>query len=66
MLRQAGLRVVLARPTPVPIEQIWSPGASRAALRAIMLAQRAALLLAPTLFGFQWIFVAQPMPVAAG
>jgi hypothetical protein len=64
MLREAGLSVVLARPTPVPIEQIWPAGASPAALRALMLAQRAALLLAPALFGFQWIFVARPAPAA--
>jgi 2-polyprenyl-3-methyl-5-hydroxy-6-metoxy-1,4-benzoquinol methylase len=60
MLRAAGLEVLRARPTPVPLEQIWPARAPRAPLRALMLAQRAALLLAPTLFGFQWIFVARP------
>jgi SAM-dependent methyltransferase len=64
MLRDAGLQIVWARPTPVPIEQIWPPDASPAILRALMLAQRAGLLLAPALFGFQWIFVARPaLPV---
>ena len=57
MLRAGGLRVVRARPTPVPIEQIWPPETSRALLRGLMLLQRAALLLAPRMFGFQWIFV---------
>jgi 2-polyprenyl-3-methyl-5-hydroxy-6-metoxy-1,4-benzoquinol methylase len=64
MLREAGLEVLRARPTPVPLEQIWPAGARPAALRALMLAQRAALLLAPTLFGFQWIFVARPLAPA--
>jgi len=59
MLRDAGLQVILARPTPVPLEQIWPAGGSVALLRALMLAQRAGMLLAPRLFGFQWIFVAR-------
>jgi SAM-dependent methyltransferase len=59
MLRDAELKVVWARPTPVPIEQIWPADGSLALLRAIMAVQRAALLLAPALFGFQWIFVAR-------
>lgn len=59
MLRNAGLQVVLARPTPVPLEQIWPADGSPALLRALMLMQRVGLLLAPALFGFQWIFVAR-------
>jgi SAM-dependent methyltransferase len=64
LLREAGLAVVRARPTPVPLEQIWPAGASRALLRALMLPQRAGLLLAPKLFGFQWILVARPSQLA--
>jgi hypothetical protein len=59
MLRDAGLDVVLARPTPVPLEQIWPADSNLGLLRTLMLAQRAGLLLAPTVFGFQWIFVAR-------
>jgi len=59
MLRDAGLEVVWARPTPVPLEQIWPADSNLGLLRGLMLAQRAGLLLAPTLFGFQWIFVAR-------
>jgi hypothetical protein len=66
MLHDAGLQVVRARPTPVPIEQIWPADRSPALLRAIMRAQRAGLLLAPALFGFQWIFVARRALPAAG
>jgi methyltransferase family protein len=60
LLRSAGLRLVLARPTPVPLEQIWPAGASARPLRALMALQHAGLLLAPTLFGFQWVLVARP------
>jgi 2-polyprenyl-3-methyl-5-hydroxy-6-metoxy-1,4-benzoquinol methylase len=66
MLRDAGLTVVQARPTPVPIEQIWPANGSPALLRALMGAQRAGLLLAPALFGFQWIFVARPALQSVG
>jgi hypothetical protein len=66
MLRDAGLQVVWARPTPVPLEQIWPADGSRGLLRALMLAQRAGLLLAPDLFGFQWIFIARRALPAAG
>lgn len=59
LLDSAGLRVVLVRPTPVPLEQIW-PRRGAALLRALMGLQRVGLLLAPTLFGFQWIMVARP------
>ncbi|MEO7909853.1 MAG: class I SAM-dependent methyltransferase [Roseiflexaceae bacterium] len=66
MLRDAGLQVVLARPTPVPLEQIWPADGSQALLRTLMLAQRIGLLLAPALFGFQWIFVARRALPASG
>jgi 2-polyprenyl-3-methyl-5-hydroxy-6-metoxy-1,4-benzoquinol methylase len=66
MLRDAGLQVVRARPTPVPIEQIWPAHGSPTLLRVLMVAQRVGLLLAPALFGFQWIFVARRALPAAG
>jgi 2-polyprenyl-3-methyl-5-hydroxy-6-metoxy-1,4-benzoquinol methylase len=59
MLCAAGLEVVLARPTPVPLEQIWPAQRSPTLLKALMAIQRVGLLLAPTLFGFQWIMVAR-------
>jgi SAM-dependent methyltransferase len=59
MLRAAGLSVLLARPTPVPLEQIWPARLGIPALKALMALQRLGLLLAPTLFGFQWIMVAR-------
>jgi 2-polyprenyl-3-methyl-5-hydroxy-6-metoxy-1,4-benzoquinol methylase len=60
MLRAAGLEVLRVRPTPVPLEQIWPAGRGPALLSALMELQRVGLLLAPTLFGFQWILVARP------
>ncbi|MFL5802172.1 MAG: class I SAM-dependent methyltransferase [Roseiflexaceae bacterium] len=59
MLDAAGLQVVLSRPTPVPLEQIWPAGRGTTILKALMTLQRTGLLLAPTLFGFQWIMLAR-------
>jgi len=59
MLGAAGLDVVLCRATPVPLEQIWPAGRSTAPLTVLMALQRVGLLLAPTLFGFQWILLAK-------
>ncbi len=59
MLAAAGLDVVLCRATPVPLEQIWPAGRSTAPLTLLMALQRVGLLLAPTLFGFQWILLAK-------
>jgi 2-polyprenyl-3-methyl-5-hydroxy-6-metoxy-1,4-benzoquinol methylase len=59
MLRAAGLEVLLARPTPVPLEQIWPARLSITILKVLMAIQGMGLLLAPTLFGFQWIMVAR-------
>lgn len=61
LLCSAGLEVVLVRPTPVPLEQVWPPRGATV-LRVLMALQRVALLLAPALFAFQWIMVARPGP----
>ncbi|MEM8535423.1 MAG: methyltransferase domain-containing protein [Chloroflexota bacterium] len=59
MLQNAGLEAIRIRPTPVPLEQIWNPKYGKLGLRALMFFQRMCLLLAPTLFAFQWIIVAR-------
>lgn len=59
MLEEAGLQVLRVRPTPVPLEQVWPPTRSRLLLDGIMAAQHTALLVSPTLFGFQWVMVAR-------
>lgn len=58
MLADAGLRVVRARPTPVPLHMAWPAGWSTHGLQAAMGLQRLALLISPSMFGFQWVFVA--------
>jgi 2-polyprenyl-3-methyl-5-hydroxy-6-metoxy-1,4-benzoquinol methylase len=59
MLRAAGMNILLARPTPVPLEHIWPARFSITILKVLMALQEIGLLLAPTLFGFQWIMVAR-------
>lgn len=59
MLHNAGLEAIRIRPTPVPLEQIWNPKYGKQGLRTLMFLQRVCLLLAPTLFAFQWIIVAR-------
>lgn len=59
MLAEAGLHVLRARPTPVPLHMAWPASWGAAGLNAAMLLQRVALLLSPSMFGFQWVFVAR-------
>lgn len=59
LLRTAGLRETTVRATPVPLEEIWPGWLGQGLLKTAMACQRIPLRLAPTLFGFQWIFVAQ-------
>ena len=60
MLREAGLKVVSAKPTGVPLDELWRRGEKKVAFRVAMRLQHLALDLAPGLFGFQWVFVARP------
>jgi 2-polyprenyl-3-methyl-5-hydroxy-6-metoxy-1,4-benzoquinol methylase len=59
LLRDAGLRETSVRATPVPLEEIWPAWLGQGLLRTAMAIQRIPLRLWPTLFGFQWIVVAQ-------
>lgn len=59
MLRSAGLDVVRARPTGVPLDELWKNGEGSALFTLLMRLQHLALLIAPRLFGFQWVFVAR-------
>jgi len=60
MLRHAGLKVVSASATGVPLDEVWRRGEKRVAFRAAVRMQHVALDLAPRLFGMQWVFVAEP------
>jgi 2-polyprenyl-3-methyl-5-hydroxy-6-metoxy-1,4-benzoquinol methylase len=59
MLRSAGLRVKDVMTTTVPLDQAWPAGAGGALLKIMMQLQRGAVRVAPRLFAFQWIFVAE-------
>jgi 2-polyprenyl-3-methyl-5-hydroxy-6-metoxy-1,4-benzoquinol methylase len=58
MLRDAGLRVLRASVTGVPLDEIWPRGEGRPLFELLARLQHIALRLAPRMFGFQWIFVA--------
>lgn len=59
MLERAGLRVVSATPTGVPLDEIVPRLKGRAIFAVLMRAQHLLLKIAPRVFGFQWVFVAQ-------
>jgi 2-polyprenyl-3-methyl-5-hydroxy-6-metoxy-1,4-benzoquinol methylase len=61
MLREAGLKVLSARATGVPVDELWPRGEGRVLFRAAVRMQHLALDLAPRLFGMQWVFVAEPV-----
>jgi 2-polyprenyl-3-methyl-5-hydroxy-6-metoxy-1,4-benzoquinol methylase len=66
MLREAGLKVLSARATGVPVDELWPRGEERVLFRAAVRMQHLALDLAPRLFGMQWVFVAEPAAAGPG
>jgi 2-polyprenyl-3-methyl-5-hydroxy-6-metoxy-1,4-benzoquinol methylase len=60
LLRAEGLRMTSIATTVVPLQEVWPSGAGGTPLRVLMWLQRAAVRVAPRLFAFQWIFVAEP------
>jgi 2-polyprenyl-3-methyl-5-hydroxy-6-metoxy-1,4-benzoquinol methylase len=65
MLREAGLKVLSARATGVPVDELWRRGEGRVLFRAAVRMQHLTLDVAPRLFGMQWVFVAEPMAGSA-
>jgi SAM-dependent methyltransferase len=59
MLRRAGLDIVCVRPTGVPLDEVWPKGEGRLVFSTLQRLQHLALLIAPRVFGFQWILVAR-------
>ncbi len=59
MLASAGLEVIRARPTGVPLDELWPSGEGGLPYSLLMRLQHLALLVAPRLFGFQWVLVAR-------
>jgi 2-polyprenyl-3-methyl-5-hydroxy-6-metoxy-1,4-benzoquinol methylase len=64
MLEAAGLEVLRIRSTPFPLDELWRSQHLAAephpAFKLLMALQRLLLLIAPTLFAWQWVFVARP------
>ncbi len=58
-LREAGLVPLRTRPTPFPLEELWRSGKGTLGFRIVVGLQKLALLVAPTLFAWQWIILAQ-------
>ncbi len=65
MLRNAGLEVVRQRPTGVPLDELWPAGEGSLSYNILMRLQHLALLIAPRLFGFQWILLARQAQLIA-
>jgi 2-polyprenyl-3-methyl-5-hydroxy-6-metoxy-1,4-benzoquinol methylase len=62
LLASAGLRLREVTQTTVPLEEIW-PGGAGGTLQGILMGlQSRAASIAPRLFAYQWIFVAEPAP----
>lgn len=58
LMRTASLNVTDIEATPVPLEDIWPPRWPPAMREALMRVQSMATRVAPRLFGFQWLIVA--------
>jgi 2-polyprenyl-3-methyl-5-hydroxy-6-metoxy-1,4-benzoquinol methylase len=58
LLRSAGLQVKTVSATAVPLHDVWPTGVAGGLLGATMWLQRVAVRVAPRLFAFQWILVA--------
>jgi len=61
LLREAGLRVQQVLATGVPLDEIWRRGQDRPLFKALLRFQHMLVDLAPSLFAFQWIFLARPV-----
>jgi 2-polyprenyl-3-methyl-5-hydroxy-6-metoxy-1,4-benzoquinol methylase len=57
MLESAGLQVVRATPTGIPMDELFPKLKERPIFRVLMRTQHVMLRIAPRLFGFQWVFV---------
>lgn len=59
MLATAGLETLRVRPTPFPLDELWRSGEGTLLFTLLMRLQRLLLLVAPTLFAWQWVFMAR-------
>ncbi len=68
LLAQAGLQVQTVRPTGFPLDELWPRGEGGWLFALLQRAQHLLLLLAPTVFAWQWVLVARaaaPAPANA-
>lgn len=59
MLAEAGLETIRVRSTGVPLDELWRAGEGSLIYTLLMRLQHLALLIAPRMFGFQWVLVAR-------
>ncbi len=59
ILAEAGLETLRIRPTGFPLDEIWKTGEGRPLFKLALRLQWLALLIAPTLFAWQWVIVAR-------
>jgi 2-polyprenyl-3-methyl-5-hydroxy-6-metoxy-1,4-benzoquinol methylase len=59
LMASAGLSVTTMNATPVPLEDVWPPALGAGLRELAMRGQTAAARVGPTLFAFQWLFVAR-------
>ncbi|RYG66090.1 class I SAM-dependent methyltransferase, partial [bacterium] len=57
MLEGAGLKVVRATPTGIPVDELFPNLKGKPIFQVLMKSQHAMLRIAPRLFGFQWVFI---------
>ncbi len=65
MLCEAGLRVLHSSATVLPLDELWPGAQARLGYRLLAGLQRVAVTLAPRLFGYQWVMLAERVPRAA-
>jgi hypothetical protein len=60
LLAEAGLETLRIRPTGFPLDELWPDGEGTLFFSLLQRLQGLALLIAPTLFAWQWVLVARP------
>lgn len=59
LFSEAGLETVRVRPTGFPLDELWRQGEGTLVFHLLVRLQHLALVLAPTLFAWQWVSVAR-------
>ena len=65
VLAEAGLETLRVRPTGFPLDELWKSGEGSLPFKLLLRLQWLALLIAPTLFGWQWVIAARGVPQAS-